>query len=402
MLQYPYLFVRTGIAFCHSNSFTKGDFSMRTGKRASLYAPAVYGPAGRILCTIYTAEGDGPHPVLIFTHGYPGHEKNLDLAQTLRRAGFSSVIFFYRGCWGSDGDFSFEGSFEDTRAVLDFILNDTKYNFDKDHIFFIGHSLGCVNAARMIAACPQVKGGVFLAPCDLWRLSQLGLEEPDYHQHLQDVLEEGISYIRGTDIRTLTREIQESDGRLSIDSCIPSIAGKPLLWVSSPDDDVVSEEKETWPYIRKMKACGASGFKWLRVSSDHYFSNMRSQLTEDITSFLLEHTETKKARIDHASFEMQLRRLIRQQPGTITLSFVAGYFHITAPYASSLIHQVSGKSFSDLVLEERMAGSAKLLRESSLPISKVALLSGYQEPSYFMKVFKKYYGCTPSAYRKQQ
>ena len=128
---------------------------------------------------------------------------------------------------------------------------------------------------------------------------------------------------------------------------------------------------------------------------------MRFQLTEDITSFLLEHTASKKARIDRASFEMQLRRLIRQQPGTITLSFVAGYFHITVPYASSLIHQVTGKSFSDLVLEERMTESAKLLKESSLPISKVALLSGYQEPSYFMKVFKKYYGCTPSAYRKQ-
>ena len=89
---------------------------MKTVNGASLYAPAVYGPAGRILCTVYTAEGNGPHPVLIFTHGYPGHEKNLDLAQSLRRTGFSSVIFFYRGCWGSEGDFSFEGSFEDTKA----------------------------------------------------------------------------------------------------------------------------------------------------------------------------------------------------------------------------------------------------------------------------------------------
>ena len=65
---------------------------MKTVNGASLYAPAVYGPAGRILCTVYTAEGNGPHPVLIFTHGYPGHEKNLDLAQSLRRTGFSSIV----------------------------------------------------------------------------------------------------------------------------------------------------------------------------------------------------------------------------------------------------------------------------------------------------------------------
>ena len=63
---------------------------MKTVNGASLYAPAVYGPAGRILCTVYTAEGNGPHPVLIFTHGYPGHEKNLDLAQSLRRT--SSIV----------------------------------------------------------------------------------------------------------------------------------------------------------------------------------------------------------------------------------------------------------------------------------------------------------------------
>ena len=37
---------------------------MKTVNGASLYAPAVYGPAGRILCTVYTAEGNGPHPVL--------------------------------------------------------------------------------------------------------------------------------------------------------------------------------------------------------------------------------------------------------------------------------------------------------------------------------------------------
>ena len=358
---------------------------MKTVNGPSLYAPAVYGPAGRILCTVYTAEGGGPHPVLIFTHGYPGHEKNLDLAQSLRRTGFSSVIFFYRGCWGSEGDFSFEGSFEDTKAVLDFVLNDTQYNFDKNHIFFIGHSLGCVNAARMIALCSQAKGGVFLAPCDLWRIYLLGLENDDYREHLNDLLEEGIPYIHGTDEKTLTSEIKGSAGRLSISSCLQAISEKSILWISSPDDEVVSEAEETYPYIKRMK---------------HYFSNMRSQLTENIARFLLENTDHKKSHINQTAFETQLRKLICQQLATITLPDVASYFHISVPYASDLIRQVTGKNFTALVLEERMKKSEKLLKTSNVPISKVALLSGYQEPSYFMKVFKKYFGCTPSQYRE--
>ena len=127
---------------------------------------------------------------------------------------------------------------------------------------------------------------------------------------------------------------------------------------------------------------------------------MRSQLTEDIACFLLENTVHKKSHIDQTAFETQLRKLICQQLATITLPDVASHFHISVPYASDLIRQVTGKNFTALVLEERMKESEKLLKTSNVPISKVALLSGYQEPSYFMKVFKKYFGCTPSQYRE--
>lgn len=385
---------------CCKNTNAKETHFGACCSRPDLYGIIIPGKHGKLLATLYSAGGEGPHPAVLLLHGIPGCEQNLDLAQSLRRTDFSSVIFFYRGCWGSEGIFSFEGSFEDTKAVLDFVLNDTQYNFDKNHIFFIGHSLGCVNAARMIALCSQAKGGVFLAPCDLWRIYLLGLENDDYREHLNDLLEEGIPYIHGTDEKTLTSEIKDSAGRLSISSCLQAISEKSILWISSPDDEVVSEAEETYPYIKRMKQFSPSCFKWLRVSSDHYFSNMRSQLTEDIARFLLENTDHKKSHIDQIAFETQLRKLICQQLATITLPDVASYFHISVPYASDLIRQVTGKNFTALVLEERMKESEKLLKTSNVPISKVALLSGYQEPSYFMKVFKKYFGCTPSQYRE--
>src|SRR5580700_11312410 len=65
----------------------------------------------------YVAEGAGPHPVVILLHGFPGNEKNLDLAQAIRRDGWDVVYFDYRGSWGSPGDFSFTHSIEDTQAV---------------------------------------------------------------------------------------------------------------------------------------------------------------------------------------------------------------------------------------------------------------------------------------------
>jgi len=61
----------------------------------------------------YLASGAGAHPTIVIAHGLPGNEKNLDLAQAVRRAGWNAVTFNYRGSWGSPGIFSFEGNLAD-------------------------------------------------------------------------------------------------------------------------------------------------------------------------------------------------------------------------------------------------------------------------------------------------
>ena len=56
---------------------------------------------------VYSPPGAGPRPTLVICHGLPGNEKNLDLAQAVRRAGWNAVTFNYRGSWGSPGQFRF-------------------------------------------------------------------------------------------------------------------------------------------------------------------------------------------------------------------------------------------------------------------------------------------------------
>ena len=77
------------------------------------YAPAEKG--------MLVANGKGPHPTVILLHGYPGNEKNLDLAQSLRRAGYNVVFLHYRGAWGSQGDYSIGGQADDVAAVLGYV-----------------------------------------------------------------------------------------------------------------------------------------------------------------------------------------------------------------------------------------------------------------------------------------
>ena len=92
---------------------------------------------------MYQANGAGPHPTVILLHGYPGNEKNLDLAQALRRGGFNVLFFHYRGAWGSEGQFSFSNVIEDVDSAARFLRsNSESYKVDTDHITLIGHSMG--------------------------------------------------------------------------------------------------------------------------------------------------------------------------------------------------------------------------------------------------------------------
>src|SRR6266516_4386683 len=84
----------------------------------SLYPPTladvqIPSSGARMNGVLYLAQGKGPHTTVLVLHGFPGTEKNADLAQAVRRAGFNALIFHYRGAWGSEGDYSFSHVLED-------------------------------------------------------------------------------------------------------------------------------------------------------------------------------------------------------------------------------------------------------------------------------------------------
>ena len=94
---------------------------------------------------MYIAAGAEPHPTVILLHGFPGNERNLDLAQAIRRAGWNVLYFNYRGAWGSPGDFSFSHCMEDVAAALAYLrepANGNRLRVDAKRIVLIGHSMG--------------------------------------------------------------------------------------------------------------------------------------------------------------------------------------------------------------------------------------------------------------------
>ncbi len=105
-------------------------------------------------------------------HGLPGNERNLDLAQDLRRNGRNVIYFNYRGSWGSQGEFLFSRLTEDVKHVMDFFStpeNSEKYRIKTDSFILFGHSMGGMVAllsgakdkrVRKIAICSLAGFGV--------------------------------------------------------------------------------------------------------------------------------------------------------------------------------------------------------------------------------------------------
>jgi pimeloyl-ACP methyl ester carboxylesterase len=108
---------------------------------------------------LYVAAGAGPHPVVLLLHGNPGNERNLDVAQAVRRAGYTVLYFDYRGNWGSGGSFSRTHALEDVGAALRWVRSPAvarQFGIDTSRVALVGHSMGGWLALMSAAADPKV------------------------------------------------------------------------------------------------------------------------------------------------------------------------------------------------------------------------------------------------------
>jgi AraC-like DNA-binding protein len=61
----------------------------------------------------------------------------------------------------------------------------------------------------------------------------------------------------------------------------------------------------------------------------------------------------------------------------------------------------TGKTFKDFMNEIRLGNAAKLLLKGDFTVAEVAFESGFNNPSYFNRLFKRMKGVTPTTYRQQ-
>jgi uncharacterized protein len=228
---------------------------------------------------VYTPPGAGPHPTLVICHGLPGNEKNLDLAQAVRRAGWNAVAFNYRGSWGSPGDFRFAQNLEDADSVLAYLrepANASKLGIDPQRIVLAGHSMGGWVTALTAAHHPELLGAILISAADMGAMGKLPREKAVAEmagdmESLHGVTAEGMA----DEVRAHAKEFQfagNTDG----------LAKVPLL-VLSADDGLAPA---TDALVSAVRAEGNQHVTAIHAATDHGWSDHRIYLESAILEWL--------------------------------------------------------------------------------------------------------------------
>ncbi|MBQ9733259.1 MAG: helix-turn-helix transcriptional regulator, partial [Clostridia bacterium] len=87
---------------------------------------------------------------------------------------------------------------------------------------------------------------------------------------------------------------------------------------------------------------------------------------------------------------------------TATLGELARRYAVSLGYLSRIIHAQTGSTFKTLLQERRLERAAELLTDTALPLSEILPMLGYDNSSYFHRIVRAHYGCTPKLLREQK
>jgi pimeloyl-ACP methyl ester carboxylesterase len=224
----------------------------------------------------YLPVGAGPHPVVVLLHGLPGNEKNLDLAQAMRRAGWAVVAPNYRGSWGSPGRFSFKGNVADAKAVLAYLRGPkgAKLGLNAQRIVLMGHSMGGWVTAVAGGQDPSLAGAVLISAADMTAVAKAPLAErlklaQENHESL------------AVSVREMADEMATLGPELGFAAAAPGLTKHPLLVVTSDDGLQPPADKLVLDVKRRGGRVAV-----VHIAADHGYSSARIRLESEVLNWL--------------------------------------------------------------------------------------------------------------------
>jgi len=231
----------------------------------------------------YLAPGAGRHPTLLLLHGWPGNEKNLDLAQAVRRAGWNAITFNYRGSWGSPGAFSFVHCLDDAQAVLAYLrdtVNAKELGIDTARIVMAGHSMGGWVTVHAAARDHGLRGAILISAADMGAAGTMP------HERLVRAASGNSETLAATP-EQMAQELRAHGAEWRFDRAYDGLASVPMLVITS--NDGLSPRNDS--LVQAVRARGNHNVTTLHLATDHSYSDQRIALESAVVRWL----ETSRA-----------------------------------------------------------------------------------------------------------
>ena len=233
--------------------------------------------------TMYLATGAGPHGTVLLLQGLPGYESNVDLAQSIRRAGWNVLLFHYRGTWGTAGTFTQSGAIEDTAEAVRSLrdpANAEKYRSNPKRLVVIGHSMGGFLAGYEAAHDSDIAAVAIISAVNLGKVNadakgrEIRLKRWAAQLHP----------VQGTSAAELFAEAERHARDWDYVTWADALKGHPVLLVEA--DDQNHADMEALAVALRQK--NAVALKQVAVKTDHSFSDHRITLQAIVIEWLQE------------------------------------------------------------------------------------------------------------------
>jgi pimeloyl-ACP methyl ester carboxylesterase len=237
----------------------------------------------------YLAAGQGPHPVVFVLHGFPGNEKNLDLAQAIRRAGWNAIYFNYRGSWGTPGTFSFSNAIEDTQAAIAWLrdpANAARLHSDPKRIAVVGHSMGGFMAAYAGSHDPAILGTGLISAANFhdWAGGDLKPEQEQANRArlVKSLADNDIVPLAGCTANSLADEMISHRKQWDFVDYAEMFGKRPLLLITS-NDGLAPGANHLAEAVRHQ---GNTRVSEQHFTTDHSYSDHRIALEAAVLTWL--------------------------------------------------------------------------------------------------------------------
>jgi predicted alpha/beta-fold hydrolase len=243
----------------------------------------------RLLGTFFLASGEGLHPTVLLLHGFPGNEINYDIAHAVRRMGYNVMVFHYRGCWGSEGDYLWTNLVEDTDSAIQFLKSGEageKYKVDRNEIVLIGHSMGGFAATYNSIKYDDINNVASLAGFNAGLFGEFIEGNNELIQFSADTMQPAMEFVKCESAVTLLNEMISNKKEWNLLNHLDTLSGKNWLIVSSKYDTIAPLEIHHKPLVGALKMSGAANFEEHILETGHSFSDSRIKLTRIICEWL--------------------------------------------------------------------------------------------------------------------